>query len=55
MFKIGDRVRLTDVLHVEYRGLKGTVKKIVKSINIIDVICDNGKSYGAYPENVELL
>lgn len=54
--QIGDKVRLTDnVLHPEYRGLTGTVKKVIKSRNVINVICDNGKRYDAYPQNVELI
>lgn len=54
--QIGDKVRLTDkVLHPEYRGLTGTVKKIVKSRNVVEVLCNNGKIYRAYPQNVELI
>jgi hypothetical protein len=54
--QIGDKVRLTDkVLHPEYRGMTGTVKKVIKSRGVISVMCNNGKRYDAYPQNVELL
>jgi hypothetical protein len=54
--QIGDKVRLTDkILHPEYRGLTGTVKKVIKSRGVISVMCNNGKRYDAYPQNVELL
>jgi hypothetical protein len=54
--KIGDKVRLTDkVRHAEYRGLVGTVKKIIKSRGLITVVCENGKRYDAFPENVEVI
>ena len=56
MFNIGNKVKLTEnVLHEEYKGMTGIIKKIVKSKNVIEIICDNGKRYRAYPENVELL
>lgn len=52
----GDKVRLTDkVRHAEYRGMMGTVKKVIKSRNMVAVICDNGKRYDAFPENVEVI
>lgn len=54
MFNKGDRVRLAEkVLHPEFRGLTGTVKKTVKSRGVVTVICDNGKRYDALPENLE--
>jgi len=50
----GDRVRLSEnVLHAEFKGILGTIKKIVKTKNIIEVTCDNGKPYRAYLSNVE--
>lgn len=55
-FKQGDKVRLTEnVLHEEFRGLLGTVKKTVKSRGVIEIQCENGKPYRAFPQNVELL
>ncbi len=52
MFNNGDRVRLTEkVLHPEFRGLTGTVKRVVKSRGVVTVICDNGKRYDTRPEN----
>lgn len=53
--KAGDRVQLgPEVLHKEYAGLFGTVKKTVKCRNMVVVVCDNGKEYRAFPENVSL-
>lgn len=55
-FKTGDRVQLgPDVLHKTYAGVTGTVKKTVKRRNVIVVVCDDGKSYDAYPENVIII
>ena len=55
-FKQGDRIRLRDtVLHIEYRGMLGTVIRAVKSRGVITVEDENGKRYDAYPENVELI
>lgn len=54
--KAGDKVRLTEnVRHAEFRGLTGTIQRVIKSRKIVDVMCDNGKSYGALPENVEII
>jgi hypothetical protein len=54
--QVGDRVRLSNnVLHPEFRGIMGTIKKIIKSRNVISVICDNGKRYDALPKNVEFI
>lgn len=55
MFNVGEKVRLTTVLHTEFSGMTGTVKKIIKSRNLVTVLCDNGERYDAKPENVELL
>lgn len=53
-FSVGDRVRLTDkVLHKEYAGQLGTVKKIIKSRGLVCVALERGDMYEAYPENVE--
>lgn len=49
----GDQVILTDnVRHAEYRGMRGTIKRIVKSRNVITIVCENGEYYDALPENV---
>lgn len=49
----GTRVRLADtVTHAEFKGMTGTVKRYIKSSKTVIVMCDNGKQYGAYPENV---
>lgn len=54
--KKGDKVRLTErVRHPEYRGLTGTVKQVIKSRGVVAILCDNGKRYDAFPENIELL
>jgi len=54
----GDRVILSDgVRHADFRGLHGTVKRVVKKgFNgpYVTVVCDNGKLYDADPENVML-
>jgi hypothetical protein len=56
MFKAGDRVKLSEnVLHAEFRGLTGTVKRVIKSRNMVAVICDNGRRYDAFPTNVKLI
>lgn len=56
MFNSGDRVRLTQgALHPEFRGLTGTVKRVVKSRGVVTVICDNGKCYDALPGNLEVI
>ena len=55
MFNVGDKVKLTTVLHKEFSGMTGTVKKIIKSRGVITVICDNGERYDALPKNIELL
>lgn len=55
-FNAGDRVHLSGkVLHAEFRGLRGTVVRSVKSRGVVVIHCDNGKRYDAFPENVELL
>ena len=51
--EIGNRVQLSErVFHPQFRGLCGTVKKVIKSRCLVDVLCDNGQSYQARPENV---
>jgi hypothetical protein len=56
MFNTGDRVRLSNnVLHAEFRGMMGTVKRVIKTRNMVWVECDNGKRYDAFPTNVELI
>lgn len=55
-FKQGDAVRLKDtVRHAEYRGMCGTVVRVVKSRGVVTIKGDSGKKYGALPENVELI
>ena len=53
-FKSGDKVKLSNgVLHQEYAGRIGTVKKTIKSRNEVVVEFDDGtKPYYAYPQNV---
>jgi ribosomal protein L21E len=53
-FEPGERVRLSDrVFHPNFRGLTGTVKRTVKTRQIVEVLLDNGEEYGARPENLE--
>lgn len=55
-FAVGDTVRLNDgVRHKEYAGRIGQVRKTVKSRNVVCVIFDDGTTYDALPENVELV
>jgi hypothetical protein len=50
----GERVRLSErVLHPEYRGKVGTVKRTIKSRQMVAVILDSGTEYDARPENLE--
>ncbi len=52
-FNIGDKVKLTDgVLHKEYTGRVGVVKKLIKSRNAVRVVFADGQTYDAYPQNV---
>ena len=52
-FIIRERVRLSEkAQHPEFRGLSGVVEEIVKSRKMVVVRLNNGKRYGAYPENV---
>lgn len=54
--KVGDNVLLTEkVRHAEFRGLKGNVKKVVKSRGVVEIMCENGKRYRALPENIRVL
>jgi hypothetical protein len=54
--KQGDRIRLTEkVLHAEFRGLCGTIIKVIKSRGMVAVQCENGKQYHALLKNVETL
>ncbi len=51
---IGDKVKLTDgVLHKEYAGRIGTVKRFIKCRNSVEVVFADGKSYEAYLQNVQ--
>ncbi len=51
--KIGDKVKLTDgVLHKEYAGRIGTVKRFVKCRNAVKVVFADGQTYEAYLKNV---
>ncbi len=53
-FNIGDKVKLTDgVLHKEYAERIGTVKKLIKSRNVVKVAFADGQTYDAYPQNVQ--
>jgi hypothetical protein len=55
-YEPGERVRLSDrVLHPEFRGQTGSVKRTIKSRQMVDVILDNGEVYGARPENLEAI
>lgn len=52
----GDKVVLSNkVRHAEFAGLTGTIQRIIKSRGIVVVLCDNGKRYDAFPENVKLI
>jgi hypothetical protein len=52
----GERVRLSErVLHPEFRGQSGTVKRTIKSRQMVTVILDSGTEYGARPENLEAI
>jgi len=52
----GDRVRLlSTVRHQDVAGLAGTVRRAVKSRNVVSVNLDRGDSYEAFPGNVERL
>ena len=53
-YEPGERVRLSErVLHPEYRGKVGTVKRTIKTRQVVAVILDGGKEYDARPENLE--
>lgn len=55
-YEPGERVRLSDrVLHPEYRGKVGTVKRTIKSRQIVTVVLDSGEEYGSRPENLEAM
>ena len=50
----GERVRLSErVLHPEFRGQIGTVKRTIKSRQMVAVILDSGTEYEARPENLD--
>ena len=52
----GHKVRLLHtVRHQDVAGLTGTVKRAVKSRNVVTINLDRGDSYEAYPANVEQL
>lgn len=52
----GDQVRLRDtVRHKDVAGLTGTVKRAIKSRQIVSISLDNGSTYEAFPANVEPL
>lgn len=49
----GERITLSNnVRHAEFRGQQGTIERVIKSRNMVVVICDNGQYYDALPENV---
>lgn len=53
-YEPGERVRLSErVLHPEFRGRAGTVKRTIKSRQMVAVILDGGTEYEARPENLE--
>jgi len=59
-FQIGERIGLADtVRHGEYRGAIGTVRRLIKSRNVVEVDTVNGLGnnvlYDANPSNVEHL
>lgn len=56
MFDKDVRVCLTEkVLHPEFRGMTGTVKRVVKSWGVVTVVCDNDKRYDALLGNLEVI
>lgn len=55
-YEPGERVRLSErVLHPEYRGQAGIVKRTIKSRQMVAVILDSGTEYDARPENLEAI
>lgn len=55
-YEPGERVRLSErVLHPEYRGKVGTVKRTIKTRQMVAVILENGTEYDARPENLEAI
>lgn len=55
-YEPGERVKLSErVLHPEFRGQTGTVKRTVKSRQVVTVALDNGERYDARPENLEAI
>lgn len=53
-FRIGDKVKLTSgVLHKEYAGLIGIVKKLIKRRNVVQIVLADGQIYDAHPQNVQ--
>ena len=51
-FTKGDRVQLTTVENPEFRGRLGTIKRVYRTSKELLVLCDNGRTYRAYRENV---
>lgn len=50
---VGTRVTLgPNVLHKQFAGLPGIVRKAIASRNVYAVRLDDGRSYDASPENV---
>jgi len=52
-FQPGDRVTLSRVKHEEFRGQQGTVRRYIKSRNVVEIKLDDGKLYDSYPENLD--
>ena len=52
-FSKGDRVTLSRVRDDRYRGHVGTVRRAVKSRQVITVDLDDGRIYDAVPANID--
>lgn len=49
----GERVTIgPNARHAEFRGLAGTVRRYIKSRDVVEVRLDNGRFYDAHPANV---
>jgi len=55
-FSAGDRVVLTqDTFHEWARGRTGTIKRILKDRNMVQIALTTGSVYNAHPRNVQIL
>jgi hypothetical protein len=57
-FKPGMRVILARVRHADWQGVTGTVRRAVKSRQVVTVDCDGKGHYSLYdakPENLDII